>query len=118
MENTQQASLPSDFLERLQQQYGSEVTEQITEVLQHGRPTTFRPNILKTDFQTVAQELESAGFELEKVEWLSAFILKNRSLRELEEHPLYLSGSIYVQGLSSMIPPLVLEPKPGDAVLD
>lgn len=112
------AQLPQDFIDRLQELYGAVESAKICIVLESGRPTTFRPNTLKTTFEVVQKELTAAGFELEPIEWLQAFVLRNRSLRELEEQPLYQSGSLYVQGLSSMIPPLLLYPQPHDSVLD
>lgn len=47
-----------------------------------------------------------------------AFAVKNRTDRELLELPFTLEGKIYLQGLTSMLPPLILDPKPGEAVLD
>lgn len=110
--------LPQKFIERLDSLYGAKQAAAICTVFASGRPTTFRPNTLKTTFLQVQTQLTAAGFELEPVEWLQAFVLRNRGLRELEEHQLYQSGSIYVQGLSSMIPPLILDPQAGDVVLD
>jgi tRNA (cytosine49-C5)-methyltransferase len=46
------------------------------------------------------------------------FTLLNPSLSQLSEHELYTQGHLYVQSLSSMLPPLVLDPQPGDSVLD
>lgn len=40
------------------------------------------------------------------------------ALDVLRAHPLYKDGSIYLQNLSAMIPPLVLGPQPGQSVLD
>jgi 16S rRNA (cytosine1407-C5)-methyltransferase len=111
-------TFPADFVQRLTQLYGEASATEILEVLSHGRPTTFRANTVKASSQQVKEELEKAGFELEHIQWLDAFVLRNRGLRDLEEQPLYQSGSIYVQGLSSMIPPVVLAPLESDAVLD
>jgi 16S rRNA (cytosine1407-C5)-methyltransferase len=56
---------------------------------------------------------------LQTVPWYEAvFILKNLSLKELSQSALYQEGKIYLQGLSSMLPALVLAPKPGEKVLD
>ena len=111
-------TFPADFVQRLTQLYGESRASEILLVLSQGRPTTFRANTVKASSQQVKEELGKAGFELEHIQWLDAFVLRNRGLRELEEQPLYQSGSIYVQGLSSMIPPLVLAPQESDAVLD
>jgi NOL1/NOP2/sun family putative RNA methylase len=83
------------------------------------RPTTFRVNTLKTTRDAVLAELTARGFQVEPVSWYAdAFILRNKSKRELMETPLYTRGEIYVQSLSSMLPPLVLAPQPGEKVCD
>ena len=48
----------------------------------------------------------------------NALIIKNVNERKLQELEIYKNGYIYIQSLSSMIPPLVLNPKRGDKVLD
>jgi NOL1/NOP2/sun family putative RNA methylase len=110
---------PAAFLERLELLFPSPQKEAVLTALCHKRPTTFRANLLKNTPEELAAELSKAGFDVEQSPWLSsAFVLKNRSLRELSEHQLYQEGCLYVQSLSSMIPPLVLAPKPGERVLD
>lgn len=99
--------------------YPPDELDQIQLAWQTGRPSTFRVNTLKAAADEVAQQLRTDGFELESVPWLpEAFILRSRTLGELTEHPLYTSGQIYVQGLSSMVPALVLDPQPEEQVLD
>ncbi len=48
----------------------------------------------------------------------NAFFIRNRTDREMLEHPLNKKGKIYLQGIASMLPPLMLDPKPGEIVLD
>jgi len=63
--------------------------------------------------------LREHHFSVEKVGWYEdAFILKNKSKRELTDLDIYKEGFIYIQSLASMVPPLVLNPVPGDKVLD
>lgn len=108
---------PSDFIARLEQLYPAE-SSHILEILQTGRPTTFRVNTLKASVESVKVELSKAGFAFEEQPFGNAFILKNKTIRDLEEHPLYEAGALYVQGLSSMLPALFLDPKPGESILD
>ena len=60
---------------------------------------------------------EAIAFERVK-EIPHAFKIKNRTDREILEHELATSGQIYLQGLTSMIPPLLMELKLTDSVLD
>lgn len=76
------------------------------------RPTTFRLNTLK------AHSLD-LPFDVDVVPWHdNAFILRSSDLRSLMETTEYTDGKLYVQSLSSMLPPLILVPKPNERVLD
>jgi len=77
-----------------------------------------RINTLKKDVASVKKSLEKQGWTLTPVPWCDhAFWIKSerRDLGNLIEHAL---GYIYVQEAASLLPPLVLDPKPGDVVLD
>ncbi len=83
------------------------------------RPTSLRVNALKTDAEHVKGELTRLGFSYETVDWYrDALILRGASARELGKTELYARGEIYLQGLSSMLPPLYLEPAAGESILD
>ncbi len=127
--------LPKGFLERLRKIIPSNKFDTVANSFSESKPTTFRINRLKLkekgtglDSRPVPvflkEELESQGFRLEPVSWYpDAFIMiagnnRDRSLRMLQETDLYKTGEIYVQNLSSMIPPIILDPKPGEFVLD
>ena len=112
--------LPEDFLERLQKILPAGKFDSIANTFSEEKPTTFRINLLKADsVEAVREKLKQQGFEVGSVPWYSqALILQNNRLRELQETSVYKDGEIYVQSLSSMIPPLVLDPKPGETILD
>lgn len=83
------------------------------------RPTTFRVNTIKAQKAEVNNVLKQSGFKTTEVSWYrDAFILQNKSKRELMELEIYKEGNIYIQSLASMVPPLVLDPQPGERVLD
>ncbi len=111
--------LPIDFIARLHSLLGHERASLVLQTFSTGHPTTFRVNTLKADPIKVAADLAAAGFELQPANFYSAaFILQNKSLGELSEQPAYKNGELYVQNLSSMLPPLILDPQPGDKVAD
>ena len=113
------SQLPPLFLERLRAIYPGRVAEQILPTFAAERPTTFRVNTLHADADTVRRALQDAGFQLERVPWSElGYILKNRNSRALTETAVYRAGHIYVQSLSSMLPPLLLDPQPGETILD
>ncbi|HYE60088.1 MAG TPA: RsmB/NOP family class I SAM-dependent RNA methyltransferase [Candidatus Kapabacteria bacterium] len=110
--------LPELFFERLTAIVGPSLSSEIRKTFIE-RPTTFRVNTLKAKKQDVKKILIDLGFQLRDVPWYTdAFILLNKSKRELTDLPLYIEGKIYVQSLASMVPPLVLEPNAGEKVLD
>ena len=112
-------TLPPLFLERLARIYPGRTGDSIVQTLGARRPTTFRVNALVAAPEAIRQSLHEAGFQLERVPWHpAAFILKNRSRRDLTDTAAYRSGQIYVQSLSSMLPPLALDPQPGETILD
>jgi 16S rRNA (cytosine1407-C5)-methyltransferase len=115
-------ALPKLFLERLRKVIPVHKFDSIANTFSDSKPTTFRINTLKAGAHCntpVQEELQHQGFRLEKVSWYSeAFILRSGRLKDLEKTEVYQKGGICVQNLSSMIPPLVLEPKPGEKVLD
>jgi 16S rRNA (cytosine1407-C5)-methyltransferase len=110
--------LPEKFLERLTEIIPPDQIVAVRESFIR-RPTTFRVNTLKSDRATLLAKLSELGFELEPVDWYGdAFILRNKSKQELIDTVPYQNGEMYVQGLSSMVPPIVLDPKPGEKIAD
>lgn len=112
-------SLPSAFLEKLQRIVPSNHWAKVLKSFSQEKPCTFRVNNLKLSASTLKEKLEPLGFKVENVLWYrDAFLLRKGEQKDLEKTPLYEKGQIYVQGLSSMIPPLVLDPQPQEGVLD
>lgn len=119
MDKTKKAGgLPEKFLERLVSIAGLSLFNQIKQTFVE-KPTTFRVNTLKADKFKIKEELLSQGFKIREILWYKdAFILLNKSKRELTDTVLYNEGKIYIQSLASMVPPLVLDPHSGEKVLD
>ncbi len=83
------------------------------------RPVTLRTNMLRATSDEVAEALTDAGISYERVPWFEdAFVLTNVRERAIWDLPIYQDGSVYLQSLSSMLPPLVLAPRDGADVLD
>ena len=111
--------VPAYLAQLLIAQYGEETAERIAEGYAKSRAVTLRANPLKADAQTVRQALCEKGIETEPVAWYGdAMIVKNAREDALTAMELYESGAIYLQSLSSMIPPMFLGAKPGENVLD
>ena len=112
-------TLPAEFLERLRRIVPEETWDAVCVSFEQPKPTTFRVNTLKAGVEAVRAELESQGCVVEPVAWCpGAFILREPRLAQLQETAAYREGRIYVQSLSSLLPVLVLDPQPGEQVLD
>jgi tRNA (cytosine49-C5)-methyltransferase len=113
------AHLPEKFLERLQKLYSPKEYASVLQSMQEKPLPSFRTNTLKTTSDSLQKTLEQEGVIVEKVAWYpDAFILKNKSIRELTETDAYKEGFVYIQNLSSMLPALLLDPQETDTVLD
>lgn len=111
--------IPEFLIEMLNQQYGEEITSKILEGYSQKRMVTFRVNTLKTSIEKVEEVLKNNNIEFEKVSWSDvAYIVKNVREDTLKEIEVYKNGEIYLQSLSSMLPPIVLEPKENTDILD
>jgi 16S rRNA C967 or C1407 C5-methylase (RsmB/RsmF family) len=101
------------------QKYGDEIAKKIEEGRYLKRNVTFRVNTIKSNNQKVEQILLENNIKFSKVSWYdSAYILENATESDLQELDIYKNGEIYLQSLSSMLPPLVLQPKEGRDILD
>lgn len=110
--------LPEKFLERLERIVGTSNYEAVRKTFVD-KPTTFRVNPILSSIDEVKELLAQQGFKVKQVPWLKgAYILQNRTKRDLTTADFYLAGKIYVQSLASMMPPVLLDPKPGEKVLD
>ena len=111
--------LPDFLPEKLKKQYGEKLAEQIIEGYGTKRFLTLRVNTLKSNSIKIEQYFNEAGIEYETVSWSKeAYILKNISEKEIEKLDIYENGEIYLQSLSSMLPPIILKPKEGEDILD
>ena len=73
------------------------------------RPVTLRANTLKATAEDIVAALDAAGIEHQTVTWYpDAFILPEAQVSDLWDLDIYRDGKIYLQSLSSMMPPLVL----------
>ena len=83
------------------------------------RPTTFRVNSHFHDANQTINSLKDQGFKVQKHPMSEfAYVLKNKSKKELMETSEYLDSKIYLQSLASQAPVLALKPKKGAVVLD
>ena len=107
-----------ELLRLLFEQYGALANEIVCGYSVH-RPITLRINRLKAERDEVIEALELSGAKIETVGWYDdAVIVRNISQGDIESMDIYKDGKIYLQSLSSMVPPILLLARPGESVLD
>ena len=85
---------------------------------------SIRVNTLNDSIKNVKESIEAKNWELTPIPWCKeGFWIEHRGVGEEKRRDVgnlleYHLGNIYVQEAASMIPPLVLQPQPGDLVLD
>lgn len=103
----------------LEEQYGEEITQKIMEGYTKKREISFRVNTLKSNVNAIKNKLNEKEIKFEKIPWSKeAFIIKNSGKKEIQELDMYKNGEIYFQSLSSMLPPIILNPKENADILD
>lgn len=111
--------VPEFLMKMLEIKYGEELTKNIIEGYKVKRKVTFRVNTLKANSNDVAKILEKSKIEYKKVPFYSdAFIIENVRENEIRNLDIYKNGEIYMQSLSSMLPPIILNPKENIDILD
>ena len=108
------------FLEKtLLSQYNEDIVKKIYDGYKSKRVVTLRINTLKTEISNIKDVLKSNGIDYEELPWSNvALIIKNKTEKELENLVIYQNGEIYLQSLSSMLPPIIMEPKANEDILD
>ena len=117
--NEAKRKLPTDFIENIYELYDLLKVDQILQGMMNPRNTTIRVNTIKYNIQDLMRYFKEKNIKFERVLWYrDALIIKNATEKELQKLEIYEKGYIYLQSLSSMVPPLVLNPKKGEKVLD
>lgn len=108
--------LPLGFTERMEKLLGDEYNEFIS---------TFEDDYHKgirinTNKISIEEYLEITPFELKRIPWVKEgfYYVGDEQQDRPGKHPHYHCGLYYIQEPSAMIPVEVLDPRPGDKVLD
>jgi len=117
--------LPNEFLNRLQQIVPNPFYPQLLASFLETKQVSFRINELVRPVDEVLQLLEPLAVPLQPIDWLTnqagevlAYSTTAEFKSRLTHNSLADDGSIYLQNPSSMLAPLVLNPQPGELILD
>lgn len=110
---------PHPFLQRLKTIIPSQRYDQALKSFSESSLLSVRVNTLKTTKEKLADILRRRNIVFEDVPWAAeALILKGIAREELGEMDIVADGLVYRQGLSSMLAVVLLDPKPGEHILD
>ncbi len=104
---------PSTFAERMQRLLGNEAAD-FFDALQTEPVVGLRLNTLKCD----AAVLAALSIQVAPVPWAPEGYVVRESEVALGRHPYHAAGCYYLQDPSAMLPVALLDPQPGEAVLD
>ncbi|BAM03208.1 RsmB/NOP family class I SAM-dependent RNA methyltransferase [Phycisphaera mikurensis] len=114
-----EAGFPEAWIQRLPGLVPAERLQAAAEHFLAPRPVALRVNTLRLEPRTAAAALARDGLPAEPVAWsAAAFTVDPRRRALLVRHPLVEQGDVYPQGLASQLAAFVLDPRPGEAVLD
>ncbi|MCP4190405.1 MAG: RsmB/NOP family class I SAM-dependent RNA methyltransferase [Planctomycetaceae bacterium] len=113
------SELPEEFVDRLQEILPAERIEQVMATFVQPKDVSFRVNTLLTDVESVLKEVEQLGVNYRAVGWCpEAFSAGPERRQQLVDSDAFRDGRIYIQNLSSLLPVLLLDPQPEQAILD
>ncbi len=102
----------------LQKAYPNE-TDEILSGLSSLRFTTFRVNTIKSTVNNIKAVLQRENIKFWQPKFSDkAFIIDQTNASKIKELDIFKNGEIYMQSLSSMLPPIVLNPQAGENILD
>lgn len=111
--------LPDEFVENLYELYSPGTVDKILSGMSGERSTTIRVNTLKTTILELMKNLKEEAIKFNRVLWYeNALEIINANEKQLQKLLNYENGEFYLQSLSSMVPPLVLEPEENEKILD
>ena len=111
--------IPEFYMNMLKEQYSDSDIKKIIDGYSKKRKTTIRVNTLLSNNSEVLDIFNKLNIEYDYVPFYdNAFIIKNRNEIDLYELDLLKEGKIYMQSLSSMLPPIIMEPKEHEDILD
>ena len=111
--------IPNFLLNKLKNEYNEEITKEILNGFNSKKNTAIRVNNLKTTTNTICNILKENNIKYSKISWFeNGLVLEKNSEKILEKLDIYKNGEIYIQNPSSMLPPILLDPKCNEDILD
>ena len=106
-------NLPKEFISRLEVIFPEKHLDSVLKSFIQSKKTVFRCNGLKTTTAQLSELLFQSGIRCIPLDEVTgAFLVPEDQRRALTESKAFRDGHLYIQNPSSMIPPIILDPKP------
>ncbi len=116
--NDKNELIPPFLNDLLDKEYGIELKNKIIEGYKNNRLTTLRVNTIKSNKEAIIKFFNDNNIEFKEGPIDNSFILLNKTANDLYKTDIVENGLVYLQSLSSMLPPIYLEPMEGEDILD
>lgn len=117
MEENNSSNIPEFLTIMLEKQYGEDITKNIIKGYEVDRKTTLRVNNLKSNINEIKERLLKEKIQYNEISWSKDAIVINEN-DQISKLDIYEDGKVYLQSLSSMLPPIILNPKEKENILD
>jgi NOL1/NOP2/sun family putative RNA methylase len=105
------------FLQKIKEIFPEEY-EKVIQAVNEPKKLSFRVNTLKADKEEILRSLVSKGFVVKEGPVQDSYYIESDPGTRLSETDEFKSGLIYIQSFASMLPVLMLDPKPGEKIID
>lgn len=106
------------MIERYFKFLGEDQTRQLLKANEKPIVPSIRVNTIKIETKTLKNRMENKGFKFAIIDWIPyGFKVKYAPFNLGSTHE-YLQGYYYLQSIAPMLPSLILNPIPGDIVID
>ncbi len=113
------SSLSADLVAKLNQDFGQNRAAEVFKAFGEEKSVSVRVNTLKATIQEIMEVFRVNGITFQRTGAVpNSLIVTNKKENSIEKLDIYKLGKIYLQNLSSQVPVLILDPKPGEKVLD
>ena len=117
MEENNSSNIPEFLTIMLKKQYGEDITKNIIKGYGVDRKTTLRVNNLKSNINEIKERLLKEKIQYNEISWSKDAIVINEN-DQISKLDIYEDGKVYLQSLSSMVPPIILNPTEKENILD
>lgn len=108
-----------DLESKLSLYYGEDIKNEILFNFKKDKYTTLRVNTIKSNVIEIEEVLDKENIKYSKAEFSDpAYVLYDVTSEDIVNLDIYKEGKIYLQSLSSQLPPIIVNPSKGDLILD